>query len=135
MTHEGVTHVSSRRMAPVGLGGTLMLRKCSRRLVLAGAVVLLTAGAAESQTNSSIAGVVRDPTGAVLPGVTVEVSSPALIEKLRTVTTDSTGQYRIIELVPGVYAVSFALPGFNTVRRSGIELTTNFTATINAELR
>jgi hypothetical protein len=97
--------------------------------------ILLSAWAAEAQTNASIAGVVRDPSGAVLPGVTVEVSSPALIEKVRTVVTDGTGQYKSVELKPGTYAVTFALAGFNSFRREGIELTTGFNATVNAELR
>jgi len=84
---------------------------------------------------ASITGVVRDTSGAVLPGVTVEASSPALIEKVRSATTDGTGQYRIENLRPGVYTVSFALSGFSTVRREGIELTGTFTATVNADLR
>jgi hypothetical protein len=83
----------------------------------------------------SIAGVVRDTSGAVLPGVTVEAASPALIEKVRTVTTDSAGTYRIIELRPGTYSVTFSLTGFATVKREGIELTTSFTAAVNAEMR
>ena len=88
-----------------------------------------------AQTGASgIAGVVRDASGAVLPGVTVEASSPALIEKVRTVVTDAQGHYRIVDLRPGVYAVTFTLPGFRTLRRDGVELTTGFTATINAEL-
>ena len=76
---------------------------------------------------------VRDTSGAVLPGVTVEASSPALIEKVRTTVSDSNGQYRIEDLRPGVYKVSFTLPGFSTFEREGIELTGSFTATINAE--
>jgi hypothetical protein len=84
---------------------------------------------------ASIAGFVRDPSQAVLPGVTVEASSPALIEKVRGVVTDATGQYRIVDLRPGVYTVTFTLPGFSTVRREGIELTGAFAATINAEMR
>lgn len=83
----------------------------------------------------SIAGVVRDATGSVLPGVTVDVSSPALIEKTRTVVTDGNGLYRVVDLRPGLYAVAFTLAGFNTVRREGIELVANFTATVNAEMR
>jgi hypothetical protein len=83
----------------------------------------------------TIAGVVRDTTGAVLPGVTVEASSPALIEKVRSAVTDGEGQYKIVELRPGVYNVTFTLPGFSTVRREGIELTTGFTANVPAELR
>ncbi|MBM3466151.1 MAG: carboxypeptidase regulatory-like domain-containing protein, partial [Armatimonadetes bacterium] len=84
--------------------------------------------------NTGIAGVVRDSSGGVLPGVTVEASSPALIEKVRTVVTDGQGLYSIVDLRPGTYTVTFTLPGFSTVRREGIELTTSFTATVNAEL-
>ena len=84
---------------------------------------------------ASIAGVVRDTSGAVLPGVTVEAASPALIEKVRTVVTDGAGQYRIVELRPGTYTVTFTLPGFNTVKRDGIELPGTFIATVNAEMR
>ena len=71
----------------------------------------------------------------MLPGVTVEASSPALIEGVRTVVTDGSGQYRIVELGPGVYGVTFTLPGFAVVRREGIELTGSFVATVNADLR
>jgi hypothetical protein len=78
---------------------------------------------------------VRDTSGAVLPGVTVEASSPALIEKVRSATTDSSGQYRIIDLRPGLYDVSFQLTGFSTVRREGIELTGSLTATVSVDLR
>jgi hypothetical protein len=84
---------------------------------------------------SAIAGIVKDTSGAVLPGVTVEASSPALIEKTRTAVTDSSGQYKIIELRPGTYSVAFTLTGFNTVKHDGIELTSNFTATINADMK
>jgi hypothetical protein len=88
-----------------------------------------------SAQTSSIAGVVRDASGAVLPGVTVEAASPALIEKVRSVTSDGTGQYKIITLRPGIYTVTFTLPGFTTVRREGIELTSDFTANVNADLK
>jgi hypothetical protein len=84
---------------------------------------------------ASITGVVRDPSGAILPGVTVEASSPALIEKARVVVTDGNGQYRIDDLRPGTYAVSFTLNGFATVRREGIELTGSFVATIDTDMR
>jgi hypothetical protein len=87
------------------------------------------------QAQATIAGVVRDGSGAVLPGVTVEAASPALIEKVRLVTTDGTGQYRIVDLRPGAYTVTFTLPGFNTVKRDGVELTGNFTATVNVDMR
>src|SRR2546422_6504913 len=87
------------------------------------------------QALGTIAGAVRDASGAVLPGVTVEASSPALIEKVRTVVTDGGGQYKIVDLRPGTYTVTFTLTGFNTVKRDGIELTTGFTATVNADMR
>src|SRR6266487_1720461 len=82
-----------------------------------------------------IAGSVKDSAGGVLPGVNVEATSPELIEKLRTAVTDGTGQYRIEDLRPGAYTVTFSLPGFTTLKREGIELTGTFTATINVELK
>jgi len=85
-------------------------------------------------SQSALAGVVRDTTGGVLPGVTVEAASPALIERVRSVTTDSSGVYRIVDLRPGVYTVTFTLPGFNTVRVENFELRADFTATVNAEM-
>jgi hypothetical protein len=97
------------------------------------ALAMLLPGMAYAQ--ASIAGVVRDASGAVIPGVTVEAASPALIEKVRTVVTDGSGQYRIIELRPGAYTVTFTLAGFNTVKREGIELEGTFVATVNAEMR
>src|SRR5256885_7307824 len=84
---------------------------------------------------SAIAGVVKDATGAVLPGVTVEVSSTALIEKTKATVTNEAGQYRLVDLRPGTYAMSFTLTGFATVRRDGIVLEANFTAPINAEMK
>ena len=102
-----------------------------------GAVVLtafgILPGAVYAQ--GSLTGVAKDSSGAVLPGVTVEASSPVLIEKVRTVITDRTGQYRIIDLRPGTYSVTFTLPGFSTVRLEGIELTGSFVATVNADMR
>jgi hypothetical protein len=83
----------------------------------------------------SLAGSVRDTSGAVLPGVTVEASSPALIEKLRSAVTDSSGQYRIVDLPPGVYDVVFSIAGFKTVRREGIVLEGSFNAQVNGELQ
>jgi hypothetical protein len=94
--------------------------------------IVFAPAAAWAQT--SIAGVVRDTSGAVLPGVTVEASSPALIEKVRSVVTDSQGAYRIVDLRPGPYVVTFTLPGFQTFKRSGIELRAEFTATVDGEL-
>ena len=105
---------------------------------LASAVVIALAWCstgAFAQGSGSIAGVVKDTTGAVLPGVTVEASSPALIEKTRSVVTDGQGAYKIVDLRPGIYAVTFTLTGFSTVKREGIELTSAFTASVNADLK
>jgi hypothetical protein len=97
--------------------------------------LLLAAPAATyAQQLGTIAGAVRDTSSGVMPGVTVEVASPALIEKVRTAVTDGSGQYTVINLPVGTYSVTFTLPGFNTVRREGVQLPANFTATINAEL-
>jgi len=90
--------------------------------------------AALAQQRASIIGVVTDSTGAVLPGVTVEASSPVLIEQMRSVTTDSAGRYAIVDLRPGSYVVTFELQGFNRVRREGIELEGAFAAQVNASL-
>src|SRR5262245_51310680 len=81
---------------------------------------------------STIAGVVKDASGAVLPGVTVEASSPALIEKTRTAATDSEGRYSIVDLRPGTYTVTFTLPGFSTVKREDLDVAAAFTTTVNA---
>ncbi len=89
---------------------------------------------AQSATTGAIAGTVRDTTGAVLPGVTVEVASPALIEKVRLAITDDQGNYKIGELRPGTYSVTFTLTGFSSYKREGIQLTTGFTAPANAEM-
>jgi len=96
---------------------------------------VLTCAASAAWAQASITGVVRDTSGAVLPGVTVETSSPALIEKSRSVVTDGTGQYRFVDLRPGVYAVTFTLSGFNTTVREGIKVEGAFVATVNADLR
>src|SRR5262245_57100744 len=84
---------------------------------------------------ASINGLVKDSSGAVLPGATVEAASPTLIEKVRSAVTDSSGQYHIENLRPGTYALTFTLAGFSTIRREGIELTGSFTATVNADMR
>ena len=84
---------------------------------------------------AAITGVVKDASGGVLPGVTVEAASPVLIEKVRSVVTDDTGQYRIVDLRPGAYSVTFTLPGFSAVKRQGIELSGTFVASVDAELR
>jgi len=86
-------------------------------------------------SQSALAGVVKDTTGAVLPGVTVEAASPALIERVRSVTTDSSGLYRIVDLRPGTYTVTFTLPGFNTVRVENFDLRADFVATVNADMK
>jgi Carboxypeptidase regulatory-like domain len=89
---------------------------------------------AQSATGASISGTVKDASGGVLPAVTVEASSPALIEKVRVAVTDSTGQYKIENLRPGTYTVTFTLSGFNTYKREGVTLEGSFVATVNAEL-
>src|ERR1700675_2354067 len=95
-------------------------------------ICVLLAGSAWAQQASAIAGVIRDTSGAVMPGVTVEAASPALIEKVRSVVSDAEGRYNIVELRPGTYVVAFTLGGFSTFKRDGIELTAGFTATVNA---
>ena len=110
------------------------------RVVVAGflavAVLILSSPGAFAQGQTgSIAGVVRDTSGAVLPGVTVEASSPALIEKSRSVVSDGQGRYTIVDLRPGTYSVAFTLPGFATIRREGIELTSGFTANVSADMK
>src|SRR5438132_13795074 len=98
--------------------------------------LLLTVSAlGHAQGLGTISGVAKDASGAVLPGVTVEAASPALIEKARTAVTNESGQYTIVSLPPGVYSVTFALPGFSTTRREGIEMLANFTAQVNAEMK
>jgi hypothetical protein len=109
-----------------------MMRKLARFVCI---LVGLLAIPAIASAQASIAGVVRDTSGAVLPGVTVEAASPALIEKVRSAVSDGNGQYQIIDLRSGVYSLTFTLPGFSTVKREGIELAGSFTATINADLR
>ncbi|MEQ1761043.1 MAG: carboxypeptidase-like regulatory domain-containing protein, partial [Vicinamibacterales bacterium] len=99
-----------------------------RVLVLMAMVLIPGLASAQSTTSGTIAGTVKDTTGAVLPGVTIEASSPALIEKTRAAVTDEQGNYKIVELRPGTYSVTFTLPGFSTVRREGLELSTGFTA-------
>jgi hypothetical protein len=109
------------------------MRKLARAIAIAAWGLVLLPSMTWAQ--ASIAGVVRDSSGSVLPGATVEVSSPALIEKVRTAVSDNTGQYRVIDLRPGTYSVVFSLPGFNQFRRDGIELTGALTATVNGDLR
>ena len=101
-----------------------------RQLATGGFVVLLlltSATAGRAQTLGTVAGAVKDTSGGVLPGVTVDVASPALIEKTRTAATDGAGQYTIVNLPVGTYTVTFSLTGFSSVRREGIEVLGNFT--------
>lgn len=100
-----------------------------------GALLAVMAQHAFAQTVAGITGVVKDTTGAVLPGVTVEASSPALIEKVRTAVTDGQGRYNITDLRPGAYSVTFSLTGFGTAKREGLEISAGFTATANADLK
>jgi hypothetical protein len=103
------------------------------RAAIVSAATLMLPAVASAQ--ASITGVVRDSSGAVLPGVTVEASSDALIEKVRATVTDGGGQYRIDDLRPGTYVVSFKLSGFSTVQRSGLELTGTIAVKIDTELK
>ena len=105
----------------------------SSRLLFVVMVSLLIPSAAYAQ--AAITGVVKDASGGVLPGATVEAASPVLIEKIRTVITDASGQYRIVDLRPGTYSVTIKLQGFTTVKREGIELSGSFVATVNADLK
>jgi hypothetical protein len=99
------------------------------------ALVLVVLVPAAAFAQASISGVVRDASGAILPGVTVEAASPVLIEKTKSAVSDGAGVYRIVDLRPGTYSMTFTLGGFTTVKREGIELTGSFTATINADMK
>jgi Carboxypeptidase regulatory-like domain/TonB-dependent Receptor Plug Domain len=109
-----------------------MARKLMTQAIWLIAMLVLLPTAARAQ--SVFAGTVKDTSGAVMPGVTVEVSSPALIEGVRSTVTGENGQYRVVDLRPGTYKLTFTLPGFNTVVRDAVELPANFTSTINIEL-
>jgi hypothetical protein len=100
-----------------------------------GAVLLALVPAVALAQTSAVAGTVKDTSGAVLPGVTVEAASPVLIEKVRSAVTDNSGQYKITTLRSGTYTITFTLPGFSVVKRENVELTSDFTATINADLK
>jgi len=110
-----------------------MTRRRIRSTFVGFAALALMPDSARAQ--SAIAGVVKDTSGAILPGVTVEAGSDVLIEKTRSVTTDGQGAYKVENLRPGVYAVTFTLAGFASYRRDGLELPSGFTATVNAELK
>lgn len=113
----------------------MRLLSCHRWLCTAAFFLLSILSASTLHAQSAITGLARDTSGAVMPGVTVEAASPALIEKVRSATTDEQGRFTIVDLRPGVYTISFTLEGFNTYRQEGLELPSNFTATVNAEMR
>jgi len=111
------------------------MRMLIRLGVMTLVVALALSGTTLAQSPAGIAGEVTDDTGAFLPGVTVEVRSPALIEGTRTVATDGRGRYNVVGLPPGVYAISFTLSGFSVVRREGIALNSGFTAPVSVQLK
>jgi hypothetical protein len=108
------------------------MRGLTRILLVVSSMAIVPASAFAQAT---LSGVVKDTSGAVLPGVTVEAASPVLLEKVRTAVTDGTGQYRLPELPPGLYTVTFALTGFSTVKHEAIELAGVAVTTINVDLR
>src|SRR6187397_2496917 len=108
-----------------------MRMRCGSVLTLV--MLLLVPGRAWAQ--ASLTGTVRDSSGAVLPGVTVEAASDALIEKTRSAVTDSSGNYRIVDLPPGTYVATFTLTGFKTIRREGIVIQGTFTAPVSEQLQ
>ncbi len=111
------------------------MRPCQGLLAAVCLLVFAYPASAQGTSAASVSGVVTDASGAVLPGVTVEAASPVLIEKVRSAVTDERGEYRIVELLPGTYTVTFSLTGFASFKREGIELPPSFNATINAQLR
>src|SRR5687768_18026673 len=106
-----------------------------REIRFFGIVFLIVLLPAVASAQTSVAGVVRDASGAVLPGVTVDATSPVLIEKVRTAISDSTGQYRIAELPPGTYTIRFSLSGFSTFERTGVELRGGGVVTVNGDMK
>lgn len=127
----GRRHVGATKLGLPAKGDT-MRAHAGRLLWLAMALLVVTPGLARAQ--SVIAGTVRDASGAVIPGVVVVASSDVLIEGSRSVVTDGLGQYRLVDLRPGVYTVTFSLEGFQTLKREGIELGAEFTATVDAPM-
>src|SRR5688572_12278672 len=110
------------------------LRQYAPALVLVLGLVAMPCVSA-AQVLGAVAGTVKDASGGVLPGVTVEAASPALIEKVRTAVTDGSGQYQIVNLPPGTYTITFSLTGFSTVKREGLDVRANFTSNVDGELR
>src|SRR5215475_10125921 len=109
--------------------------RSSIQLLMISIFVLLVPTLLYAQAGAALTGAVTDSTGAVLPGVTVEARSPALIEQVRSAVTDENGRYRIVDLRPGAYNVTFMLPGFSTVIREGIQLSGTFIANVDAQLK
>src|SRR5438067_9833558 len=106
-----------------------------RSVVVCVLILLPTIAGAQAVTTGSIAGVVKDASGAVLPGVTVEAASPELIEKVRTAVTDGSGQFRIVSLRPGTYSLTFTLTGFSTVKREGLTVQVGLVTAVNADMK
>ena len=104
-----------------------------RRLLVAFALTVIVPAVAYAQ--ASISGTVKDASGAVLPGVTIEAASDVLIEKVRSTQTDSAGRYQVVDLRPGKYVITFTLTGFSTVKRDGVELSGTGTTTVDADLK
>ena len=127
---------NSKSAVERGVGRVLSARAgLTRQVIAVYAIVLFVPATASAQGTSAVAGVVRDSSGAVLPGVTIEAASPALIERVRTVVSDEKGEYKIIDLPGGTYTVTFSLAGFNTIKREGLELTANFTVNVGVEMQ
>ena len=100
------------------------------RILAIAAMAAALAAPVAAQAQSTLTGTVKDTSGAILPGVTVEAASDALIEKTRAVVSDANGGYRIVDLRPGIYTLTFSLEGFSAVKREGLELPSNFTMTV-----
>jgi len=132
--HSAEDCTATRPPGRVHRAASLRARRWLRPIVGLVAIALVPCTLLAQQT-SGIAGMVRDTSGAVLPGVTIEAASPALIEKVRTAVSDSEGRFNITDLRPGTYSVTFTLPGFSIVKREGIQLASGFTATVNADLQ
>src|SRR5262245_33755331 len=108
------------------------MRVCVRAFLV---LACLLAAHSVAWAQATIAGAVKDSSGAVLPGVTVEAASPALIEKVRTTVSDGAGRYRIEDLRPGTYTVTFTLPGFVTLKRDGVVVSGTGVIAIDGDLR
>src|SRR5215203_520321 len=122
------TAVTVVKGEPSSLHMEELMRAAVKVTIVVSALLLLPAAALAQQ--GQIAGTARDATGSVLPGVLVEATSPALIEKVRSATTDENGQYRITNLPVGTYSVTFTLEGFTRQQQNNIVLTTSFTASV-----